>query len=762
MSQGVQGVNGYQGPAGGWGAVRAVTTSVFSQKAVARDIIAMFRMNQVKGFDCPGCAWPDPEHRSPMELCENGVKAVSWETTSKKASPAFFRQHSVAELWNYSDYELENIGRLTHPLKYDRATDRWQAVDWQVAFAEIGERLRSYDSPEQVEFYTSGRTSNEAAFLYQLFAREYGSSNFPDCSNMCHGPTSAGLTQSIGMGKGTVELEDFEHCDLVICIGHNPGTNHPRMLTTLREVAQRGARIISINPLAERGLERFSFPQSPTDMLKGQSTVLSNDYYQVKMGGDSSLLKGVMKALIEMDEARILLGQEPCLDRAFLAKHTQGYQALYDDLHQCRWADLEQDSGLTRSQMEDLAYRYDKSNATIICYGLGITQHKNGTENVQQLVNLLLLKGNMGKRGAGICPLRGHSNVQGDRSVGINEAASEAFLLRLEARFTIRVSRKHGRSSVESIRAIERGEAKALICMGGNLAVAMPQPQRTFEAMKKLDLQVHVATKLNRSHLLLAKHNYLLPALGRTERDVQVGGIQSVTVEDSMSMVHASCGTLKPASPWLKSEPAIVAAMARATLPNSPVNWEAMSGQYHLIREAIADVIPAFADYNARIEKPGGFRMDTPASRREWHTASGKANFVVSRQRAVERDKQPADALVLATLRSHDQYNTTIYGMNDRYRGITGRRDVVFLSQAETDARGLVEGDIVHLQALDDNGQPDAKRAMFGLTVVVYSMAAGSIGAYLPEANVLLSLDAVDSQSLTPAYKSVPVIISKA
>lgn len=762
MNNGVPGISGYQGPAGGWGAVKAVTASVFSQKAVARDIIAMFRMNQVKGFDCPGCAWPDPSHRTPMELCENGVKAVSWETTNKKASPAFFRQHTVAELWNYSDYALENIGRLTHPMKYDRASDTWQAVEWQVAFAEIGERLRSYDSPERVEFYTSGRTSNEAAFLYQLFAREYGSSNFPDCSNMCHGPTSAGLTQAIGMGKGTVELEDFEHCDLVICIGHNPGTNHPRMLTTLREVAQRGARIISINPLAERGLERFSFPQSPTDMLKGQSTVLSHDYYQVKMGGDASLLKGVMKALIEMDEARILLGQEPCLDRAFLAEHTHGYQELYDSLHRCSWSDLEQDSGLTRSQMEDLAYRYDKSNSTIICYGLGITQHKNGTENVQQLVNLLLLKGNMGKPGAGICPLRGHSNVQGDRSVGINEAASEEFLLRLEARFNISVSRKHGRSSVESIRAIEREEAKALICMGGNLAVAMPQPQRTFEAMKKLDLQVHVATKLNRSHLLLAEHNYLLPALGRTERDMQATGIQSVTVEDSMSMVHASCGALKPASDWLKSEPSIVAELARATLPDSPVNWEMMTANYDLIRDAIADVVPAFAHYNARIAEPGGFRMDTPASRREWRTKTGKANFVVCHQHAVERDKQPADALVLATLRSHDQYNTTIYGMNDRYRGITGRRDVVFLSKAETEARGLVEGDVINIQALDDDGQPSASRVMYGLTVVVYSMAEGSIGAYLPEANVLLSLDSVDTQSLTPAYKSAPVIIRKA
>ncbi|WP_438436446.1 FdhF/YdeP family oxidoreductase [Kluyvera georgiana] len=762
MNNGVPGVSGYQGPAGGWGAVKAVAASVFSQKAVARDIIAMFRMNQVKGFDCPGCAWPDPGHRSPMELCENGVKAVSWETTSKKASAEFFRQHTVAELWQYSDYELENSGRLTHPMKYDREGDTWQPVDWQVAFAEIGARLRSYASAQQVEFYTSGRTSNEAAFLYQLFAREYGSSNFPDCSNMCHGPTSVGLTQAIGLGKGTVELADFEHCELVICIGHNPGTNHPRMLSTLREVAQRGARIIAINPLAERGLERFSFPQSPTDMFKGHFTALSHDYYQVKMGGDASLLKGVMKALIEMDEARILLGQEPCLDRAFLAEHTHGYQALYDDLHRCQWADLEQDSGLTRSQMEDLAYRYDKSNATIICYGLGITQHKNGTENVQQLINLLLLKGNIGKPGAGICPLRGHSNVQGDRSVGINEAASEDFLQRLEARFGIQVSREHGRASVESIRAIERGEAKALICLGGNLAVAMPQPQRTFEAMKKLDLQVHVATKLNRSHLLMAQHNYLLPALGRTERDIQAGGIQSVTVEDAMSMVHASCGALKPASRWLKSEPAIVAGLARATLPDSPVNWEALVGNYDLIREAIADVIPAFADYNARIVAPGGFRMDTPASRREWHTSTGKANFVVSQRRAVEREQQPAEALVLATLRSHDQYNTTIYGMNDRYRGISGRRDVAFLSQQEADARGLAEGDVINIQALDESGTPSVDRAMYGLTVVIYSMAAGSLGAYLPEANVLLSLDAVDSQSLTPAYKSVPVVIAKA
>lgn len=760
MKENKQRLSHYDGAAGGWGAVIACATQVISQKAPVRDTIALFKMNQVKGFDCPGCAWPDPDHRSPMELCENGVKAVSWETTSKKVTPEFFAANPVQALWKQSDYELEQHGRLTHPMKYDITTDTWQPIDWETAFNEIGETLRQLQ-PEQVEFYTSGRTSNEAAFLYQLFAREYGTNNFPDCSNMCHSPTGKGLGESIGIGKGTVELSDFEAADLVICVGHNPGTNHPRMLATLREVAQRGGKIVSVNPLRERGLERFSFPQSPSDMLLGGSTEISNDHFQIRIGGDAWFFRGVMKAMIEHDDECQHNGTPPIIDHEFIAAQTLGYAALRESIDALEWSQIESGAGVTREEIVHFAEIYTAHQKVIVCYGLGITQHRNGTQNVQQLINLLLLRGNMGREGAGICPLRGHSNVQGDRSVGINEEPSEDFNLRLEKHFGIKVPRKHGHSSVDSIRAFERGDSRALICMGGNLAVAMPDPLRTFPAIRKLDLQVHVATKLNRSHLLAAKNSYLLPALGRTERDIQQAGIQSVTVEDSMSVVHASTGSLKPASPWLMSEPAIVAGLARATLPKSPINWKALAGDYRLIRNAIEAVIPEFYNYNQRIEAPGGFRLDNPASRGEYRTTTGKAMFIPCTTEAIDDRGLPAEHLVLATIRSHDQYNTTIYGMNDRYRGVTGRRDVVFLSANEAHVRGLKQGDVVNVTALNEKGEISEERTLPDQTVHIVSLARGSIAAYLPEANILLSLDAVDEQSMTPAYKSVPVLIMK-
>ncbi|SUQ59660.1 Putative formate dehydrogenase SA2102 [Raoultella terrigena] len=760
MTDTTRGLNEYQGAAGGWGAVKACTAHVLGQKTPVRDTIALFKMNQVKGFDCPGCAWPDPQHRSMMELCENGVKAVSWETTGKKASPAFFARHTLNELWQQSDFELENSGRLTHPMKYDIISDTYQPIAWEEAFAEIGDIMRGF-SPDEMEFYTSGRTSNEAAFLYQLYAREYGSNNFPDCSNMCHSPTGTGLGSSIGIGKGTVELSDFDAADLVICVGHNPGTNHPRMLTTLREVAKRGAKIISVNPLRERGLERFSFPQSPSDMLMGGHTDLSSDYFQIRVGGDAWFFRGAMKALLEMDAQRRSLQQAPVIDSEFIASQTSGYRALFDDLSGLDWADIERGAGVERSAIEYFADIYSRHRRVIISYGLGITQHRNGTQNVQQLINLLLMRGNMGREGAGICPLRGHSNVQGDRTVGINEAPDEAFNLRLENYFGIRVPRAHGRSSIESIKAIESRVSRGLICMGGNLAVAMPDPLRTFPAMRRLDLQVHVATKLNRSHLLAGKNTYLFPTLGRTERDMQRAGVQSVTVEDSMSMVHASTGSLKPASPWLLSEPAIVAGLARATLPRSPVAWEKLVADYRLIREAIEAVIPEFHQFNERIAAPGGFRLDNPASRGEYRTASGKATFHVCDAEALDSAGMPSDCLVLTTIRSHDQYNTTIYGMDDRYRGVTGRRDVIFLSRQEAQKRQLVQGDVVNIVALDDEGNVCEERVMRSQTVYIVPMAASSVAAYLPEANILLSLDSVDKQSLTPAYKSAPVRIYK-
>ena len=755
MKNNIQGLDHYEGAAGGWGAVKACASHVMTQRSPLRDTIALFKMNQDKGFDCPGCAWPDPEHRSPMELCENGVKAVSWETTTKKASPEFFARHTVKALWEMSDYELENSGRLTHPMKYDIITDTYQPVAWEQAFAEIGGIMRGF-APERVEFYTSGRTSNEAAFLYQLYAREYGSNNFPDCSNMCHSPTGTGLGSAIGIGKGTVELSDFDAADLVICVGHNPGTNHPRMLSTLREVALRGGKIVSVNPMRERGLERFSFPQSPKDMLTGGHTELSEDYFQIRIGGDAWFFRGVMKALLELN-----VQQPGVIDTDFIDSQTSGFNELQNDLHHLDWADITRGAGLDRPTIVSFAQIYARHKRVIISYGLGITQHRNGTQNVQQLINLLLMRGNMGRPGAGICPLRGHSNVQGDRSVGINEAPSEEFNLRLEQYFGIKVPRTHGRASVESIKAIESGESRALICMGGNLAVAMPEPQRTFPAMRKLDLQVHVATKLNRSHLLVCKESWILPALGRSERDVQQTGVQSVTVEDSMSMVHASTGGLKPASRWLMSEPAIVAGLARATLRNSPVNWAELVSDYRLIRQAIEAVIPEFYDYNQRIEAPGGFRLDNPASRGDYRTASGKATFHVCTTQAIADECLASGQLILATIRSHDQYNTTIYGMDDRYRGVTGRRDVIFLSEQEARQRQLAQGDVVDIAALDDDGQVCQSRVMLRQTVHIVSMGTKSVAAYLPEANVLLSLDAVDEESLTPAYKSVPVIITK-
>lgn len=752
------GIAPYGGSAGGWGALKAVAEAVRGQMAVGQDMIALFKMNQPQGFDCPGCAWPDPVHTSSFEFCENGAKAVSWEATGKRATPAFFAAHPVSELWLRHDFLLENEGRLTHPMKYDAGTDTYQPVAWETAFAEIGQCLQRYDDPNSVEFYTSGRTSNEAAFLYQLFAREYGTNNFPDCSNMCHEPTSVGLAASIGIGKGTVTLDDFAHCDLVLCIGHNPGTNHPRMLGTLREVAKRGATIVAFNPLKERGLERFTSPQSPLEMLTLSSTELSSTYYKVRVGGDAAMVKGIMKALLTMHEHALAKGEKGVLDEAFIADHTDGFADLKVDLDHTSWEDILAVSGLSLADIQHIARLYADAENTILCYGMGITQHQYGTKNVQQLANLLLLRGNIGKRGAGICPLRGHSNVQGDRTVGITEIPSQALLDGIRNTFGFTPPTAHGHSAVASVRAIRDGKSKALICLGGNLAVAMPDPAQTFPAMRTLDLVVHMATKLNRSHLLTAQNTYLLPVLGRTEKDIQAGGEQSITVEDSMSMVHASHGGLEPASPYLKSEPAIVASLAKATLPNTKVDWDNMVSDYGAIRDAIEAVFPAFKDFNRRIKQPGGFRLYNSASERRWNTPNGRANFRVMDGINEDPDAARHHELVLTTLRSHDQYNTTLYGLNDRYRGVTGRRDVLFLNPDEAERRQLRVGDKVNVIALDANGERTTRR-MDNLTVVVYDMAPGSAATYYPEANKLVPLDSYDRESGIPAYKNVPVVL---
>jgi molybdopterin-dependent oxidoreductase alpha subunit len=741
----VPGIKRYDNPAGGWGALRATAKAVREQMELTEAPLLLLRTNKPDGFDCPGCAWPDKEHGSTFQFCENGAKAVTWEATKKRVPPEFFAAHTVSSLRERSDFDLENEGRLTHPMAYDRASDTYRPIGWDEAFARIGEGLRRLPDPNMAEFYTSGRTSNEAAFLYQLFVREYGTNNFPDCSNMCHEATSVGLPKSIGIGKGTVSLEDFDHCELIIAMGHNPGTNHPRMMGTLHEAARRGVPIIVFNPMLERALERFADPQNPVEMSTLGSTPIATSYYQVKVGGDAAALKGIMKALLALADA---------LDYGFIAAHTNGFDVLTADLQATTWSAIEAASGLPQAALEAVAAAYAKSNATIISYGMGITQHNRGTANVQQIANLLLLRGNFGKPGAGICPLRGHSNVQGDRTVGISEQPGAALLEGIERAFGFTPPPAHGHDAVAAMQAIIDGRSKALICLGGNLAVALPDPAQCLPAMRGLDLSVHIATKLNRSHLLVGRDTFLLPCLGRTEADIQASGPQAITVEDSMSMVHASRGKLPPASEHLRSEAAIIAGIAQATLPDSKVPWLDLIADYDRIRDGIEAVFPDFADFNARIRIPGGFRLPLPPTERIWKTASGKAEFLLFRGLDEDPALASTDILTLTTIRSHDQYNTTIYGLDDRYRGVFGRRDVVFMNAADLAARQLEHGDVVDIETALPSGR---SLRLNGVTALAHSIARGSVAAYYPEANGLVPLAYHDPESGTPSYKSVPV-----
>ncbi|OCJ07699.1 CbbBc protein [Rhizobium sp. AC27/96] len=749
----VPGIRPYNSPAGGWGALKATAKAVRDQMDVTEAPGLLLRTNKPTGFDCPGCAWPDKEHTSTFQFCENGAKAVTWEATNKRVTPDFFAEHTVSELLTWSDYDLENSGRLTHPMVYDPATDTYKPIAWVDAFARIGEVMRSMPDPDMVEFYTSGRASNEAAFLFQIFAREYGTNNFPDCSNMCHEATSVGLPQSIGIGKGTVSLDDFDECDLIISMGHNPGTNHPRMMGTLHECSRRGVPIIVFNPLKERALERFADPQSPIEMGTFGSTRIASSYYQVKIGGDAAALKGIMKGVLALAET-----SEDVLDHAFIAEHTSGFDALVADLNQTEWADIERVSGLVRADLERVAAAYAKSKATIVAYGMGITQHAKGTANVQQIANLLLLRGNFGKPGAGICPLRGHSNVQGNRTVGITEKPNAALIEGIERAFGFKSPVHHGHDAVAAMQAMAEGRSKILLSLGGNFSIALPDPELCAEGMRKLDLAVHMNTKLNRSNLLIGKESFLLPVLGRTEVDVQATGPQSVTIEDSMSMVHASQGRLKPASDQLRSEPAIVAAMAHATLPESRVAWMELINDYALIRDKIEIVYPDFARYNERIAVPGGFRLPLAATERVWKTPSGKAEFKLFSGLNEDISFSDASILKLATIRSHDQYNTTIYGLDDRYRGVFGRRDVLFMNDKDLTAKGLEHGDLVEIET----ALPSGGKRLLQLTAISYDISEGSVAAYYPEANCLIPLDYQDKESGTPSYKSIPVRISKA
>ncbi len=740
----IPGVRKYDAPAGGWGSLKGVAGVLSDQEAVVEGGRALLHANQPDGFDCPGCAWPDPKHTSSFEFCENGAKAVAWEATKKRAAPDFFAAHTVSELSTWSDHALEDAGRLTEPMAYDPATDCYRAVTWDEAFARIGAGLKALKHPDEAEFYASGRASNEAAFLFQLLGRRFGTNNFPDCSNMCHEPTSVGLPDSIGLGKGTVTLEDFDAADCILSFGHNPGTNHPRMMTSLREASRRGAAILVFNPLRERALERFASPKDAVEMATLSATPIASRYYQLTIGGDVACVQGMMKALLAAD----------ALDHGFIATETAGFEAVKAQVESRDWETLEQESGLSRAEMEEAAGIYAASKATILCYGMGLTQHRSSSSAVQQLMNLLLLRGNIGRPGAGICPLRGHSNVQGARTVGMAEKPAKAFLDALETVFGFSPPRRDGHTVVETIAAMERGEAKAFIGLGGNFAVAAPDPVRTHAAMRRLDLSVHIATKLNRTHLLPGKETLLLPCLGRTEFDQQASGRQSVTVEDSMSMVHASRGLNPPASEHLKSEPAIVAGIAMALGPDPHVDWKSLVGDYDLIRDAIEAVLPEqFGNYNARVRIPGGFRLPVPASERVWKTASSRANFMPYAADGQDPRRGDPDVFLLTTVRSHGQYNTTIYGADDRYRGVFGRRDVVFAHPEDIKARGFKPGELIDLVPAFDDGM----RAVRGFTLVERDLPRGCLAAYYPETNGLVSLDDHDKRSGTPAYKSVPV-----
>ncbi|MFI1000982.1 FdhF/YdeP family oxidoreductase [Streptomyces galbus] len=712
------------------------------QMGVRRTMLTLMDVNQKDGFDCPGCAWPEPDHRHKAEFCENGAKAVAEEATLRRVTPEFFAAHPVADLAGRSGYWLGQQGRLTHPMYLPEGAEHYEPVTWERAFDIVAEEIAALASPDEAVFYTSGRTSNEAAFLYQLFARELGTNNLPDCSNMCHESSGSALNETIGIGKGSVLLEDLHRADLIIVAGQNPGTNHPRMLTALEEAKANGARIISVNPLPEAGLERFKNPQTAKGLTSGAA--LTDLFLQIRIGGDQALFRLLNKLVLQTEGA---------VDEEFVREHTHGFEEFAAAARAADWDDTLRATGLTRAEIERALAMVLASKRTIVCWAMGLTQHKHAVPTIREVVNFLLLRGNIGRPGAGVCPVRGHSNVQGDRTMGIFERPAPAFLDALEQEFGFAPPRAHGYDVVRAIRALRDGEAKVFFAMGGNFVSASPDTEVTEAAMRRARLTVHVSTKLNRSHVVTGARALILPTLGRTERDVQGGGEQFVTVEDSMGMVHASRGRLEPASTHLLSEPAIVCRLARRVLgERSVVPWEEFEADYATVRDRIARVVPGFADFNARVARPGGFVLPhAPRDERRFPTATGKANFTAA---PVEYPELPEGRLLLQTLRSHDQYNTTVYGLDDRYRGIRGGRRVVLVNPQDARELGVADGSYVDLVSEWRDG---VERRAPGFRVVVYPTARGCAAAYYPETNVLVPLDATADTSNTPASKSVVV-----
>ncbi|WP_438988662.1 FdhF/YdeP family oxidoreductase [Polaribacter sp.] len=736
----------------GINAIKSALTQIKDEVGVVKGIKLLKNLNQYDGFDCPGCAWPDPDAKRAFlaEYSENGAKAVAEEATKNKVSPLFFTTNSVSEMTKWSDYELGKSGRITHPMYLPEGKDYYEKISWDDAFQLIGKELNNLTSPDEAIFYTSGRTSNEAAFLYQLFVRQFGTNNLPDCSNMCHESSGAALTQTLGIGKGSVTLDDFNHADLVIVIGQNPGTNHPRMLTALGETKKRGGKIITVNPLPEVGLMNFKDPQNPLKWI-GSGQELTDLFLQIKINGDVALLKIILKLMKEKE------AENPgtVFNHQFIKDKTKGLQNMLLDLDRYKIEDLLPQTGLSLDTIQKATNMIINNDKIIICWAMGLTQHKNSVDNIRELVNILLLKGSIGKKGAGTCPVRGHSNVQGDRTMGIWEKMPTKFLDKLEETFQFQSPRKHGFDVVEAIEAMHQKKAKIFFGMGGNFVSATPDTTFTAKALQNCDLTVHVSTKLNRSHLIHGKQALILPCLGRSEKDYQVSGAQFISVENSMGVVHSSQGHLEPVSKKLLSEPAIVVGLANATLKKTTVNWTKLISNYDLIRNKIEKVIPGFKNYNKRVRQKGGFYLPNNARDNNFKpTHTGKANFTLNKPSDI---KLKENQFIMMTIRTHDQYNTTIYGLNDRYRGVLNERRIIFMNAKDMKKQHLKSLDLVDLKS----HFKDKERFAKGFLVVAYDIPEQCTATYFPEANVLVPITNVAHTSNTPASKTVIISIEK-
>ncbi len=718
------------------------------QLGLARTVKLMTSLNQKDGFDCMSCAWPDPNHRKVAEFCENGAKAVTWEANPVLVPRTFWSQHSIDDLLDKTEYWLGMQGRITEPVYKPAGADHYEPVTWDRAFEIIAAKLNSLESPDEASFYTSGRTSNEAAFLYQLFVRAFGTNNLPDCSNMCHESTGTAMSEVVGIGKSTIAYDDFEQADLIIVMGQNPGTNHPRMLTALEDAKNNGAKIVAVNPLPEAGLRRYKNPQLVKGII-GRGTEIADQFLQIRLGGDMALLQAVSKRVLAAEAA----APGTVLDHAFLEEYTLGLAELTAHLAEVDEDEVLLATGLTTKEIDELADRYIHSERVIITWAMGITQHKKSVETIKEILNLLLLRGNIGKPGAGASPIRGHSNVQGDRTMGIWEKMSDTFLDALQEEFSFEPPREHGVDALKGIKAMQTGDIKFWMGMGGNLVAAISDTQAAEKAFRGTEMTVQVSTKLNRSHAVVGTEALILPTMGRTEIDIQEAGPQFVSVEDTVCSVHGSHGQVPPVAPGLLSEVAIISRLARATLGDRvPIDWKSMEDDYSVIRKHISRVVPGFDDYDRRAASKEGFVLPNgPRDSRTFTTKTGKAMLTVNELEHVER---PEGTLLLQTMRSHDQYNTTIYSLNDRYRGIKKGREVVFVNPLDLEELGIEDGQHVDIETVWHDG---AERALRGYRVVAYPSARGCAAAYFPEANVLVPLDSAADHSNTPVSKAIPV-----